>query len=93
MLETALVVDLNLRRRSPDELLWQVRRMRIAEVYSGSRGAVVVNSPEFQKNALNVDDIAQFTDIQLTESLAVRARAQLVERFARELRQRLMEMF
>lgn len=91
--ETKLVVDLSLRRRSPDELLWRTQGIRLVELYSGSRGAVVTTSNAFKTGTLNPADLGQFTDIQLTETLGRRAREQLVERFARELHQRLMETF
>jgi hypothetical protein len=37
--------------------------------------------------------VRRLTDIQLTEFQSVAAREQLMERFARELHQRLVEMF
>jgi hypothetical protein len=42
---------------------------------------------------LNASDVRRMTDIQLTETENRSMRGQLVERFARELHQRLMEMF
>jgi hypothetical protein len=42
---------------------------------------------------LNASDVRRLTDIQLTETENRAVRGQLVERFARELHQRLMEMF
>ncbi len=91
--EVALVVDLSLRRRSHDELLWRTQGIRLVETYSGSRGAVVTTSSKFQRGTLNASDVPQFIDIQLSETLEYRARGQLVEQFARKLHQRLVEMF
>ena len=91
--EVALVVDLSLRRRSPDELLWRTQGIRLVETYSGSRGAVVTTSSKFQRGTLNASDVPQFIDIQLSETLEYRARGQLVEQFARRLYQRVVEMF
>lgn len=91
--EAALVVDLNLRRRNPDEVLWRTRGTRLAEVYSASRGSVVTSSSEFKSGTLNTSDVRRFTDIQLTETLSLDARERMVERFARELQQRLLDMF
>ncbi|MCZ6620453.1 MAG: LPS assembly lipoprotein LptE [Deltaproteobacteria bacterium] len=91
--EVALVVDLSLRRRSPDELLWRTQGIRLVETYSGSRGAVVTTSSKFQRGTLNASDVPQFIDIQLSETLEYRARGQLVEQFARKLYQRVVEMF
>ena len=91
--EAALVVDITLRRRSPDALLWQTRGTRLTEVYSASRGAVVTSSSEFRSGTLNPSDVRRFTDIQLTETLSQDAKERLMERFARELHQRLLERF
>jgi len=91
--ELSLVVDMSLRRRSPDELLWRTQGIRLVEVYSGSRGAVVTTSSAFKTGTLNSRDVPQFTDIQLSETLGYRARGQVVEQFARKLHQRLVEMF
>jgi hypothetical protein len=91
--ETVLVVDMSLRRSTPDELLWRSRGVRLTERHSGSRGAVVTTSSDFKAGTLNPVDVRQFTDIQLTETLSHEAKERLVERFAREFHQRLMEMF
>ena len=91
--ELSLVVDMSLRRRSPDELLWRTQGIRLVEVYSGSRGSVVTTSSAFKTGTLNSRDVPQFTDIQLSETLGYRARGQVVEQFARKLHQRLVEMF
>jgi hypothetical protein len=92
-LETALIVDMTLRRRNPDEVLWRTQGTKLTEIHAGSRGAVVTTSSDFKRGNLNPGDVRQFTDVQLTETLSQGAREQLVERFARELHQRLMEMF
>jgi hypothetical protein len=91
--EMALVVDMSLRRRTPDELLWRTQGTRLTELHSGSRAAVVTTSSDFKTGTLNQADVRQFTDIQLTETLSHKAKGQIVERFARELHQRLIEMF
>jgi len=91
--EAVLVVDMTLRRRSPSEVLWRTEGSRIKETYVGSRGAVVTTSSAFQRRTLNPDNISLFTDIQLTETMGRETRTDLVKRFARELHQRLMEMF
>jgi hypothetical protein len=91
--ETAMVVDIHVRRRSPDELLWRSEGTRLTELYSGSRAAVVTTSSEFLSGTLNPGDLRRFTDVRLTEDLGREARGRLVDRLARELHQRLMEMF
>jgi hypothetical protein len=84
---------MRLRRRNPDELLWEIRGTRLNEVYSASRGAVVTSSSQFKSGTLNPSDVRRFTDIQLTETMSLDTRERLVERYARELYQRLLEMF
>ncbi|MFQ5849387.1 MAG: LPS assembly lipoprotein LptE [Candidatus Binatia bacterium] len=91
--ETELVVDLSLRRRFPEELLWRTQGIRLVELHSGSRGAVVTTSSAFKTGTLNAEDVPRFTDVQLTVTLGRMAKGQLVEKFAREVHQRLVEMF
>lgn len=92
-LEMVLVLDMSLRRRSPDELLWRTQGVRFSELYSGSRGAVVTTSSDFKSQPLNPADVRQFTDVQLTETLKQETRDRLAERAAREMHLRLLEMF
>jgi Lipopolysaccharide-assembly len=91
--EATLVVDLSLRRRSPEKLLWRGQQVRLTDSYSGSRGAVVITSPEFKTGNLNANDVAQFTDIQFTESMAKNTRERLVRTFAQQLHQKLLDSF
>jgi hypothetical protein len=91
--EGALILDVNLRRREPNEILWRGQGLRLSQVYGGSRAAVVTSSSEFRTGTLSATDVRQMTDIQLTDAERRSARGRLVERFAEELRQRVMEMF
>jgi len=91
--ETTLVIDATFRRRDPSEILWRGQAMRLTEIHAGSRAAVVTTSSKFQNQTLNTSDVRQLTDIQLTETESRRMREDLIDRFARELHQRLMEMF
>ena len=88
-----MLIDVILRRREPDEILWRGVNVRLAQLFAGSRSAVVTTSSEFHTGTLNTSDVRQLTDIQLTESQNQAARAQLMDRFARELHQRLVEMY
>jgi len=88
-----LIVDMNLRRREPDEVLWRVQGQNLTEIYSASRGAVVTTTPEFKTGSLNLNDLRAFTDAQLTETLRNDTRERLAVKFARELYQRMMERF
>jgi hypothetical protein len=91
--ETAMIVDASLRRREPNEIIWRSHGTRLTDLYGGSRAAVVTTSSEFKSGTLNASDVRQLTDIQLTETESRAVRGQLVDRFARELHQRLMELF
>jgi hypothetical protein len=91
--EAVLIVDVTFRRRQPSEILWRSQAMRLTELHAGSRAAVITTSSKFQNQTLNTNDVQRLTDIQLTETENYRMREQLIERFARELHQRLMEMF
>ena len=91
--ETAMIVDASLRRRDPNEIIWRTQGTRLTNIHGGSRAAVVTTSSEFKSGTLNASDVRRMTDIQLTESENRATRGQLIERFARELHQRLMEMF
>jgi hypothetical protein len=91
--ESVLVVDVTLRRRQPDEIIWQSPGLRLSQFYNGERGAVVSTSSAFQTGTINSSAVRQLTDIQLTEGENRQTRTQLMEKFAVQLRQSLMEMF
>lgn len=91
--EAVMILDVTVRRREPDQILWRGQAVRLNQIYGGSRAAVVTTSSEFRTGTLNVTDVQRMTDIQLTESERRAVRAQLMEQFARELRQRIVEMF
>jgi len=91
--ESVLTLDVTLRRREPNEILWRGQGVRLSDVHGGSRAAVVTTSSDFLTGTLNSTDVRRMTDIQLTEVERRAARDQLMERFAKELHQRVMEMF
>jgi hypothetical protein len=92
-METLMVLDINLRRREPNEILWRGPGIRLSQTLAGSRAAVVTTSSQFRTGTLNADDVSRLTDIQLTETQKSDAWEQLMARFARELFQRLTEIF
>jgi len=91
--EAVMILDVTVRRREPDQILWRGQAVRLNQIYSGSRAAVVTTSSEFRTGTLDVSDVRRMTDIQLTESERRAVREQLMEQFAKELRQRIVEMF
>ena len=91
--ESVLTLDVTLRRRQPNEILWRGQGIRLTEVHAGSRAAVVTTSSEFRTDTLNASDVRRLTDIQLTEIERRSVQDELMERFAKEVHQRVMEMF
>ena len=91
--EAVMILDVTVRRREPDQILWRGQAVRLNQIYGGSRAAVVTTSSEFRTGTLDVSDVRRMTDIQLTESERRAVREQLMEQFAKELRQRIVEMF
>ena len=92
--EATLIVDTTFRRREPSEILWRGQNIRLSQIYAGQRAAVVTTSSNFQnQTTLSTSNVRSLTDIQLTETEIRKMREDLMERFARELHQRLMEMF
>jgi hypothetical protein len=91
--QAVMVLDTTLRRREPNEILWRGQALRLTELQPGSRAAVVTTSSEFRTGTLNTNDVQNMTDIQLTESEQRGVRDRLMESFAKELHQRIMEMF
>lgn len=91
--EILLVLDLNLRRRSPDELLWRTQGARFSDLYAGSRAAVVTTSPDARARGYNPSDIRRFTDVQLTETTKDDARRRLVDTAAHDLHARILQLF
>jgi hypothetical protein len=91
--QALLVLDATLRRREPNEILWRGQAMRLTELYGGSRAAVVTTSSEFSTGTLSANNVRNMTDVQLTESERRGVRDRLMERFATEIHQRVIEMF
>ena len=89
----AMTVDMTLRQRQTNVTLWRGDGIRLTEYYAGSRAAVVPTSSDFRTGTLNTSDVRRLTDIQLTEAEKRDTRNLLMERFAKELYQRIMEMF
>ncbi|HWH78228.1 MAG TPA: LptE family protein, partial [Candidatus Binatus sp.] len=91
--ESVLDLDVTLRRREPNEILWRAQDLKLAELHAGSRAAVVTTSSDFRSGTLNSSDVRRLTDVQLTEIERRAARTDLMERFAKELHHRIVEMY
>jgi len=90
---SGMIVDMSLRQSEINLVLWHGDGIRLSEYYAGSRAAVVPTSSDFRTGTLNSSDVRRLTDIQLTEAERKDSRNQLMERFAKELYQRVMETF
>ena len=90
---SVILIDVSLRQRESNNVIWRGDAMRFSELYAGSRAAVVTTSSDFRTGTLNAADVGRLTDIQLTEFERRDTRRQLTEQFAKEVYQRLMEMF
>ena len=66
--ESLLVLMRHCGGASPTRFFGAAKRMRLTELYAGSRAAVVTTSSEFRTGTLNTNDVRNMTDIQLTES-------------------------
>jgi lipopolysaccharide assembly LptE-like protein len=88
-----LLIDVSLRQRESNNLIWRADAMRLSDLYAGSRAAVVTTSSDFRTGTLNAADVGRLTDAQLTEFQRRDSRRQLMEQIAKEVYQRLMEMF
>jgi len=90
---SVILIDVSLRQRESNNVIWRGDAMRFSELYAGSRAAVVTTSSDFRTGTLNAADVGRLTDIQLTVFERRDTRRQLTEQFAKEVYQRLMEMF
>ena len=90
---SAITIDVSLRQRESNNVIWRADAMRLSDLYAGSRAAVVTTSSDFRTGTLNAADVGRLTDLQLTEFERRDSRRQLMEQFAKEVYQRLMEMF
>jgi len=90
---SVIIIDVTLRQRESNNVIWRGDAMRLSELYAGSRAAVVTTSSDFRTGTLNAADVGRLTDVQLTEFERRDSRRQLMEQFAKEVYQRLMEMF
>jgi hypothetical protein len=88
-----LLIDVSLRQRESNTLIWRADAMRLSDLYAGSRAAVVTTSSDFRTGTLNAADVGRLTDAQLTEFQRRDSRRQLMEQIAKEVYQRIMEMF
>jgi hypothetical protein len=91
--QTLLALDLQLRRRTTGELVWEARDLRHVEDYASVASVIVTSSADFRGSTLDARDLGDFTDIQLAESRRRRALDRLVSELARDVYDQIMEDF
>jgi hypothetical protein len=91
--QTALAVDLELRRRTTGELLWQGRGLRGGGDYEAVAAVIVTTSPEFRRSTLNAEDLGGFTEVQLAETRRRQTLERIVATLARDVYDQIMEDF
>lgn len=91
--QASVIVDLELRRRDTGKVLWRARGLREVQDYGAVPGVVVTSSSQFQKSTLKPEDLARFTDIQLSEGQKREANERLLETLARSIYNQMMEDF
>jgi hypothetical protein len=91
--EATLVVDLELRRQSDGQLLWEVRGLREVEEYSASARVVVTSSSQFQRGQLDAKDLDKLSDIQLAETEKRLAIERLLSAVVRDAYDQIVEGF
>lgn len=91
--QVSVAVDLDLRRRDDQKLLWHTQGLREIQDYSAVPGVVVTSSSKFQKSTLNPADVGRFTDIQLSEGQKREADERLIETLSRTIYNQMMEDF
>ena len=91
--EAELIVDLELRRQSDGEVLWEAPGLQELEDYRVRVNIVVPSSSQFQRGTLNLEDLRQLTDIQLAETEKHLAIERLIRSVVRDAHDRMLEDF
>ncbi len=71
--ELALVVDLNLVRKSDNKTLWRLRNFKKVDEYSANPRIVVTSSSEFQRGTLDAKDLPRATDDAISDTKQISA--------------------
>jgi len=91
--QSALALDLELRRRDSGEIIWRVHGLQGVHDYESVASVVVATSAEFRSGTLNAEDLGAFTDIQLAESRRRQAVEHIIGGLARDVYESIMEDF
>ena len=91
--ELTLLLEVQLRDRGSEEILWQTSNLRITQHYSAIPQVLVTTSPEFLKVTLDPADLPGLTDVQFSETQRRQALDRLFSAAAREIYFRLGDNF
>jgi hypothetical protein len=88
-----ITLDVTLRRQADGKVLWQGSRLQAFEEYSVSRQTVVPSSSQFQQGTLDFANLAELTDIQLSETEKRLAVDRMVRSIVRDVHDRILDNF
>ena len=92
--ETVLILSASLRDPRRGRIVWRVNNFRETDSYGSAVGTVVVQSSQFQEQStLNAQNLAQLSDVQLSESQEGEAVERLLENVSRDLYNAMVEDF
>ena len=91
--QTMLTVDLELRRRDTNALIWQATGLHETGDFESVASVIVTTSSDFRSSTLNAEDLGAFTDVQLAESRRRETQARLLQALAHDVYDQIMEDF
>jgi hypothetical protein len=91
--EASMTLDVTLKRQSDGLVLWKGSKLRAIEDYSVSRQTVVPSSSQFQQGTLDFANLAQLSDIQLSETEKRLAIERMLRSIVRDVYDRILDDF
>lgn len=91
--EAELILDLDLRRRSDGQVLWQVAGLQRVTEYSVAARIMVPSSSQFQRGTIAVADLSRLTDIQLAQTEKRLSVERLINSVVRDVHDQIFDDF
>ncbi len=92
--ETVMTLSASLRDPKRKKVVWKVSNLRESDSFGAVPGTVVVQSSQFQEQStLNAPNLAQLTDVQLSESQKDEAIERVLENMSRDVYNAMVEDF
>jgi len=92
--ETIMTLSASLRDPARNAILWNVTNLRESDSFGTVPGTVVAQSSQFQEQStLNPGNLAQLTDVQLSESQKGEALDRVLENMSRDVYNAMVEDF